>query len=242
MKQLYFGIAPGPAVELYLVPGGCVGLVGVEDGRVHCSATAALPAFRQAGGGVGRFLAWALRRNPALARRLAAGRPVGGTEITIANVGAVVPPRPRDGVSPMGGGTVAVSLVPGDSAAAIPPFLDDGTARALRSAELLLPLLERRLSGELSAADLAAVHAAQWARESAGRMRPDLWLRTGLLWPAGADMLLAVGRQFPGWVRRLLPVTRTPAAPAPPGPPVPPITPLPPVPPTPVQATRRERM
>lgn len=244
IRRLYAGIAPGPAAELYLVPGGCVGLAGVEDGHVHCSAMAALPALRRAGGGVERFLAWAAGRNPALARRLAAGRPVSGTEVTIAGVDNALPLQMwSDAVPQTVRAGVMVSPLKGDVAVRMPPLTCDSAftlltgdrmAFALRSAEVLAPLLERHLSGDLDAAGLAAAYTAQWTREFAGWLRLARWLQYGLTTPAGAELLLAAGRWSPNWVKRALLSTRGPMAPTPP------VSPGPPVPPTPSQATRRE--
>lgn len=236
VKRLYAGIAPGPEAEIYPVPGGCVGLVGAGC-CVSFSAVATLPAFRRSGGSVERFVAWAAEQNPALARRLAPGTPLGGCEVTIA-AGTGLPPgadcatllRP-----PRGGCATRAPLLAADGGTAIAP-LAAGTAVALRSAEALLPLLERHLTGELSVTDLAAACAAQQAREVAVPLRLARWLLHALVSPSGAELLFTLGRVWPGWIRRGMLAERGPAAPAALGPSVPPM------PPTPSGTARREHM
>lgn len=212
IKRHYTGLALGTAVELYLLPGGYVGLAGIGEDRVNCTALVSLAAFRRSGGGVGRFFDWAVRQNRGLARRLGKAQAVSGTEVTISGVDTDRTPHPWIHLPVPGGTSAVMPPVPllGDAAAVIPPLAGDGMAMALRSAELLRPLLLAHLAGQMSTFELVSAYDHQYRQEFAQRLGVARWLQAGLVHPVAGELLLRLGRRLPGLSERALLATRGP--------------------------------
>lgn len=215
IKRHYAGVELCTAVELFLLPGGYVGLVGIGEGRVNCTALVSLPAFRRGGGGVERFFDWAMSQNRGLARRLKGARAVSGSELTISGVDTEHPPQPWVHLPVPGGSSAVMPPVAllGDAASVIPPLSGDGMAMALRSAELLRPLLWAHLAGQLSPYEMVEAYDLLYRQAFSHRLVTARWLQAGLVHPVAGELMLRLGRRLPKLSELALLATRGPAAP-----------------------------
>jgi flavin-dependent dehydrogenase len=191
------GLEQRPVVELYFFPGGYVGVSPVEGGRVNVAALVTRQVFLAAGRTPLKLIEAASRLNPALGRRLAAGRPIPGTQAAVAPVNASRK-------------LVAWDIVPhvGDAAMVIPPLCGDGMAIALRSAEWCAHLADRYLRGKLSLAVWRDEYTRLLHREMAAPLRWGRFLQASLGVPVVSDALLGLGRRMPGLAFRLVQATR----------------------------------
>jgi 2-polyprenyl-6-methoxyphenol hydroxylase-like FAD-dependent oxidoreductase len=214
IKRHYTGLELGTAVELYLLPGGYVGLAGIGEDRVNCTALVSLAAFRRSGGGVGRFFDWAARQNRGLALRLAKAKTVSGSEVTISGVDTGQMPHPWIHLPVPEGVSAVMPPVPlmGDAAAVIPPLAGDGMAMALHTAELLRPLLIAHLAGQMSVHEMVEAYSHQYRQEFTQRLGVARWLQAGLIHPVAGELLLRLGCRLPGLSERALLATRGPIA------------------------------
>ena len=88
----------------------------------------------------------------------------------------------------------------GDAAAMIPPFCGDGMAMALRSAEMLAPLMDGYLRSESSWHEAGRRYERAWHRERdrrllIGRVLEQMLVRHGI-----AEALIGLGRGLPSVV------------------------------------------
>ena len=204
LKRHYTGVTMPPRVELYLFPGGYVGINPVEgapgEGRANVCVLLTYAAFQSLGKSLDCVLEAAAARHPLLAARLAGAQPVAGSECAVAPVDTERRPAPWDAVLD------APCL--GDTAAMIPPLAGDGMAMALRSAELCLERAPAYLAGSLSPADWASAYTRAWRAEFAGRLRLGRALQRGLTTPTLGDGLAAIGAAFPVLAQWMLAGTR----------------------------------
>ena len=154
LKAHYRNVHMAPRVELYLFPGGYVGINPIEDGRANVCLLITHTAFQTAGKSLACVLDMAAARHPLFAERLRGARIVAESECAVASVDTQRSPAPWDAET-------AAACV-GDTAAMIPPLAGDGMAMALRSAELCLD------SGPCLSAGQAVV------RRLGNRIQPDL--------------------------------------------------------------------
>jgi flavin-dependent dehydrogenase len=203
-RQTYVGVTchyrqvEMPAqVELYLFPGGYVGLGPVEQGAVNLCLLATRESFKQAGGSIDEMLEAIARWNPALGRRLAGGEIVEGSQMAVSPVDTGRPATVWEHVARVG-----------DAVTMIPPLCGDGMAMALRSAELCAPLAHEFLQGHLSLAAWEASYRAQWHAEFEQTLRTGRHLQALLALPGVADMLLAAGNLLPFLAAHLVKATR----------------------------------
>lgn len=199
IKCHYRGIRMPARVELYLFPGGYVGVNPVEDGRVNVCLLATYRAFTAAGGTVAGLLGAIRHWNPALQRRLAAGQIIPDSQATVAAVNTARPMIPWDGIARLG-----------DSATMIPPLCGDGMAMALRSAEICAPLAHSYLSGRSTLAAWEQQYRQRWHSEfdhivSVGRALQACLMRPGL-----AESALVLGNLLPALARQVVHHTRGP--------------------------------
>jgi len=200
LKRHYTGVVMEPRVELYLFPGGYVGINGIEGGRANVCALVTYGAFQAAGKSLDCVLAAAAERHPQLAARLAGAQAVRGSECAVAPVDTERRPAPWDA-------QLAAPCL-GDTAAMIPPLAGDGMAMALRSAELCLEPAHAWLSGDLSAEGWAATYTRAWQAEFGGRLRLGRTLQRGLTVPHLGDLLASTGRLLPPLVGLMFAHTR----------------------------------
>ncbi len=196
-KCHYSGVTMPPHVELYLFPGGYVGLNPIEAGRANLCALVTPAAFRRAGGSVRTLLAALVADIPALARRLAGAQPLPASEVAVAPVDTGVAAVPWEQVARLG-----------DAATMIPPLCGDGMAMALRAAELCVPLADDFLAGRITLRAWERAYRAAWHHEFDQRIRTGRWLQALFRVPGLADGLLGIGRVLPRLALRLLHTTR----------------------------------
>jgi flavin-dependent dehydrogenase len=184
-------------VELYLVPGGYVGLGPVEQGTVNLCLLATRESFKQAGGNIEGMLDAVARWNPALGRRLVGGQVAEGSQMAVSPVDTGRPATVWEQVARVG-----------DAVTMIPPLCGDGMAMALRSAELCAPLAHEFLQGHLSLAGWEASYRARWQAEFEQTLRVGRRLQALLALPGVADTLLTVGNLLPFLAAHLVKATR----------------------------------
>ena len=189
LKRHYTGVVMEPHVELYLFPGGYVGINGIEGGRANVCALVTYEAFQTAGKSLDCVLAAAVERHPQLGARLAGAQPVRGSECAVAPVDTERRPAPWDP-------QLAAPCL-GDTAAMIPPLAGDGMAMALRSAELCLEGAHAWLSDSLSTEGWAAAYTRAWGVEFGRRLRLGRALQRGLTVPHLGDLLAKTGQLLP---------------------------------------------
>lgn len=138
LKQHLRGPQMGAHLELFVFPGGYVGVSMVEDGTANISLIVRQTVFQRvsAAGGIEAFIAWMRAQNPALDTVMRGAETVYPAWLSIAQV-TVQPKRALEGDV----------LLAGDAAGMIAPLAGDGMAMALHagwlSAEAALPFLTR---------------------------------------------------------------------------------------------------
>ncbi|NJK80272.1 MAG: NAD(P)/FAD-dependent oxidoreductase [Chloroflexaceae bacterium] len=197
VKCHYTNLAMPPQVELYLFPGGYVGLSPVEDGRANLCLLTTHAAFTAAGASAEAMLAAVCHWNQALARRLQEGTFLPDTQVTVASVDLKQRAVPWNGVARVG-----------DAVTMIPPLCGDGMAMALRSAQLCAPLAHDFLRGACSLAGWEEHYRRQWHRTFDPAMRVGRMLQAALIQPGVHDMLLLLGNILPPLARTAVHTTR----------------------------------
>jgi flavin-dependent dehydrogenase len=197
IKCHYRGIAMPPRVELYLFPGGYVGVNPVEDGRVNVCLLATYQAFTAAGGSAAALLGAIRHWNPALQRRLAGGQELPDTQATVAAVNTARPMIPWEGIARLG-----------DSATMIPPLCGDGMAMALRSAEICAPLAHAYLNGSITLTEWEQQYRQHWHAEFNQIVRVGRALQACLIRPGLAESALVLGNLLPVLARKVVHHTR----------------------------------
>ncbi len=184
-------------VELHAFPGGYAGLCEVEGGKTNLSLLTEARAFRRVGGDYERFGAEVLAHNPLLQQRLAALRPNWRSAFAIANL--VFGSRAR---------TAKAIMMVGDAAASISPLCGDGMAMALQTGEILAPLANRFLAGQLTDAAMLCAYDRRWRQEFTRRLRVGRGLQHVLLTPSWGTAAITLLRLFPGIGQQLIRWTR----------------------------------
>lgn len=199
IKLHYTQLIMPAQTELYLLPGGYVGLNPVEGGRANLCALLTYDAFADAGKAVPTAVAAMAAQHPALAARLAEAIPDPASICTVAPVDTMRRAQPWSDLPCVG-----------DTAAMIPPLCGDGMAMALHGAVLSIPLADAYLRGRCSLAQWETAYRRAWQGAFGKRLRVGRALQRGLGWPFIGDLLLDVGRVVPGLATGLLQATRGP--------------------------------
>lgn len=197
VKLHYTEVAMPPQTELYLLPGGYVGINPVEGGRANLCALLSYDAFAAAGKRVDTTVAQMMRWNPALAERLAGGVPQPESACTVAPVDTARRSRPWDEVACVG-----------DTAAMIPPLCGDGMAMALHAATLCAPLADEFLRGRCTLSAWQERYSREWHAAFDMRLRVGRALQSVLGWPYAGDLLLSLGGTIPGLAGYFVRATR----------------------------------
>lgn len=197
IKCHYRGIRQSPQVELYLFPGGYVGVNPVEQGQNNLCLLATYQALHAAGGSVSALLGAIRHWNPVLNHRLEGGEIVPGSQVTVAAVDTAQPATPWDSGARLG-----------DAVTMIPPLCGDGMAMALRSAELCAPLAHAYLCGSSSLAAWARHYRQQWHREFDHIVLVGRALQACLIRPGLAESMLVLGNLLPLATRQAVRFTR----------------------------------
>ncbi len=203
IKLHYAEVAMPPQTELYLLPGGYVGLNPVEGGRANLCALLSYDAFAQAGRQIDTAIKQMIRWNGALAERLAGAVPLPASACTVAPVDTERRAQPWDTVACIG-----------DTAAMIPPLCGDGMAMALQTALLCAPLADEFLRGRRTLVDWQQRYSREWHVAFDTRLRVGRAVQHGLGWPWVGDAMLDLGRLLPSLATYLVQATRGSAPPA----------------------------
>ena len=197
IKLHYAEVEMPPQTELYLLPGGYVGLNPVEGGRANLCALLSYDAFAQAGRQIDTAIQQMIHWNGALAERLADAVPIAESSCTVAPVHTERRAQPWDGVACLG-----------DTAAMIPPLCGDGMAMALQTAALCAPLADEFLHGRRTLVDWQQSYSREWHVAFDTRLRVGRILQNGLGWPRVGDAMLDLGRILPSVATYLVRATR----------------------------------
>ncbi len=195
LKIHYRNVRMEPRVELYLFPGGYVGINPVEGGRANVCLLITAPALQAAGKSLACVLDMVAARHPLFAERLRGADAVVETECAVAPVDTQRRPTPWDAQT----GAACI----GDTAAMIPPLAGDGMAMALRSAELCLRPAHAFLQGSLALDGWAAAYSKAWQGEFGRRLRLGQALQSSLTIPGLGDVMAGLGQRLPwaaGWL------------------------------------------
>lgn len=176
-----------PLIELHSFPGGYAGLCAIEAGKATLGLLISAADYRAAGGDAARFAATIMGKNLLLAERLHDLNPPWQEALAVAALRFGPGQTACDGV-----------LLVGDAAGSINPLCGDGMSMALRGGELLAPLADRYLRGEISSDELAATWTQAWQREFNRRIRVGQWLEWALLRPQWTQLAL---KSFTIWPR-----------------------------------------
>lgn len=197
VKSHYEGAGDGQVVELFIFPGGYLGISPIEGGHRNVSALLTRSTFHRAGKSVSGAIEAATRFHPTLEQRIGCARPVPGSQAVVANV---TPSRKL----------AAWGRVPhiGDAAAVIPPLCGDGMAMALRSAALCTPLAHRFLRGTLSLDEWRGRYTTALYSEFVSPLRWGQFVERGLCNAAAAPFMLRLGQTMPDLARRVVLATR----------------------------------
>jgi flavin-dependent dehydrogenase len=197
IKRHYTGLDMPAQVEIYLIPGGYVGVNPVENGAANVCVLASYDAFARANRSPAGLIAAAVGWNPAFAERIRDGKSVPGTECTVGAVDTRRRAAAWDGVPLLG-----------DTAAMIPPLFGDGMAMALRSADLCAPLVGGYLRGEVSWREMGYHYRHLWHGEFDRRLRMGRLLERALLRRTTTKLLLQAGEKLPSLAGYFVRATR----------------------------------
>lgn len=139
IKSHYSGITLPPRVELYFCEGGYVGMSPIENGSVNVAALLTLDVVQGSGKSVPDILRAASLSNGRLAKRMAEGTPIRGTQVSIAPLHLSDTPEPWSQYPHIG-----------DALLMLPPLCGDGMSVALRSSLLCSYWTHKYLKGEVS--------------------------------------------------------------------------------------------
>lgn len=183
-------------IALHNFAGGYCGLSRVEDELVCCCYLVSQQAFDRVGGQRERLEAEVLAQNPYLRSIWQHAEFVFAKPQAIAQVHFAPRSQVQQGV-----------ILLGDAAGLIPPLCGNGMSMAFYSAKLLAPLLQARLQGQLSHAELTARYTRQWQRAFGTRLRAGRLLQHCFGQPLLIQALLSSLRPLPALADRLIGLT-----------------------------------
>lgn len=185
-KAHYTGIELPGVIELHAFPGGYCGLSRVEGGRVNVCWIGQADALKAAGGSPDVLIAQTLCQNPVLADRFRTMTRVTPSFEAVSQVTFVEKAL-----------FVGDVCMIGDAASMIAPLCGDGMAMALRSADLVTPVVTAFLEGSLQADEVRAQYPAMWRREFRFRLRLGRWLHRASEQPARARIAVGALNRWP---------------------------------------------
>ncbi len=197
VKSHFTGVEQRPAVELYFVPGGYVGISSIENQAINVAALVERSTFHGAGSSILHIIEAAARCHPTLSDRLANAVPVAGTQVAVAPVDLKRPAAPWGQFPYIG-----------DAVVHIPPLCGDGMSMALYSAQLCSTLANSYLCGDLSLSQWRQSYCEQIEQQFKGPLRWGRLLQRLIDSPAMPDRLLSLGRLAPMLAYRMVQATR----------------------------------
>jgi menaquinone-9 beta-reductase len=197
IKCHYADLAMPSHTELFLFPGGYVGMNPVENHHVNVCALSSYDAFACGGRAPQALIEAAAQWNPAFGARLRGAEALPETACAVAPVATQRAGMPWRELPLLG-----------DTAVMIPPLVGDGMAMALRSAELCGPLLDGYLRGDYIWHEFGRRYLRLWHREFDPRLRVARLLENILLAPRMANLLVGAGTRMPWLANYLVQATR----------------------------------
>jgi len=191
------GIHSASAVELYIVPGGYIGIAPIEGGRLNMSGLLQHHLTTDRQRSIEDHLLTAALHNPALEQRLRGAVFVPGSEAAIYPVVLDRAPRLWDECPCIG-----------DAGLMIPPLCGDGMSIALYTAKVCAASTDRYLSGAI---DLGTWRVEYEKAVRAVVDRPLYWgrlLHRFTHMPFARRQILSLSRSIPSLARHLLKATR----------------------------------
>lgn len=183
-------------IELHTFEGGYCGLIADENDLVNVCWLAREDQLRSGGGSPEGMIDHVLTRNPHLQRRFELM-----TRVT--DFMAVGQLTFREKALFASG----VCMI-GDAAGMIAPLCGDGIAMALRSAELVAPLVGRCAAGDISMETFRVRYTTAWRGEFSARMRLGRYLNAALIRPASCSLAVRLANIAPGAARKIVAATR----------------------------------
>jgi flavin-dependent dehydrogenase len=199
----YEGPPISPRVEIHAFHGGYLGLIDVENGRRNLCMLVRFDATQRPNRPEA-FVARAVEGNPSFASWLAQARRISEWHSTPHLDFA------RREPAPIGG-----ALCIGDAAGVVAPIAGDGQAMALRSAQLVAPILFDHFQGRLDPLMARSLYRNVWREEFQGRMRTARFLQRMLLSSPAVRAAVRLLPRAPQVGRLLIEHTRGPVACAP---------------------------
>ena len=196
-KAHYAGASVPQTIELHGFPGGYCGCSHVEDDRLNVCWIGHVDALKRAGGTPEAMIDAALQHNDALADRLHGLERVSDRFEAISQVSLADKTRFVDDVCMIG-----------DTASMIAPLCGDGMAMALRTADLVAPLVTDVLDGTRSPSAFRAAYERRWSRTFATRLRVGRWTHRAAFSRTATAMLVRLLRWIPPLGRLLIRTTR----------------------------------
>jgi flavin-dependent dehydrogenase len=225
VKSHFQGIAMEPVVELYVFPGGYLGISPIEGGLVNVAALLTRRASQSQGSSLSPSLSPSLSqgqnqspgqeprpsrensilemigvaasRSALLFRKLSQAFPVPGTQAAVAPIDLDRKP-------------VAWDTVPhvGDAALMIPPLCGDGMSVALRSASCCATFADSYLHGQISLARWQHEYSQSIQRETKGPLKWGRFLQRLFGMPFLPRLLPGLAQLAPGSAIALVQATR----------------------------------
>lgn len=182
-------------IELHGFRGGYAGLVDVENGRRNLCVLAKPSGDLE--GAQPAVPGGAPNRPEAILSRIAASNPHFASwsdRATRVSEWTSTSVRSSRAASPVSENGI---LNIGDAAGAIAPFAGNGRAMALRSAELVAPIVHEHLAGRISLRHAGTIWRQAWQREFLGRTRVAGILNEILIHPVALAAFLRLLRTIP---------------------------------------------
>lgn len=192
-KAHYLGIKLPGVIELHAFPGGYCGLSQIETGEINVCWI----AHERILASKNRDIPNAILENPILAERLQALECVKGTQHRLSQISFDLKDKfPGD-----------MCLI-GDAAGMITPLCGDGMAMAIRSAEIVVPLVSSFLLEQITENNLKREYNHTWHQEFMTRLRLGRLLHHSFIHPHLANLGVNLCHTFPALGRGFINATR----------------------------------
>jgi flavin-dependent dehydrogenase len=193
-KAHYQGRALPQVIEVHGFPGGYCGLSQVEAGKVNVCWIAHQRILKN--NLRDRHTPSALFQNPILAERLQSLERVTSPQ-NLAQI-SFAPKAPFDN---------DLCMI-GDAGGMITPLCGDGMAMAMRSADLVVPLVSQLLQGALALETFKSLYRRAWQQEFSQRLQLGRFMHQAFIYPRLAAFGVNGCRLFPSLGRWLIASTR----------------------------------
>ena len=197
-KAHFASADPDGQVELHAFDGGYCGICPAGPDAINACWLSSDEKLRRAGGDPDRLLQVIMAENGLIGARLEGLERISSSYLATGQIHVRRKlPHERE------------VLMVGDAAGMIAPMCGEGMSMALRSAEMVVPLIDRHLRGRLSGEGLLKAYGRRWALEFRARMYVGYWLHQGFGNPRAALIGLRTVKTLPGLANLLFRSTRS---------------------------------